>query len=370
MREQTVPSRVKGAFIAILAAVLAVSLGMPATAFAEPTAADKQAEAQTALASLNSMQDSLNKASDDYFTALSELEEAQANMEDAQSRIDEMNAQIEEVQAKLGDRANSMYRSGSLTFLDLLLGSTTFEDFTTNWDLLNKMNQSDADMVQQSKDLRADIEAEKEEYARQEAVAAEKTEESKRIKEEAESTVAAMQETYDTLSAEAAELLEQERAAQEAAEAAAAQAVVEQAAAEAAAQNNNSGGGGGNGGGSSPSKPSYSEPPYNAVTGNAIVDRAYSYVGNAEYVWGACSPGQFDCSGFVSYCLTGSYSRLGTTYTFLGWQRVSDPQPGDVAVNSGHTGIYIGNNQMIHAAGTGQGVVIGPVQGGMVFVRY
>ena len=30
-----------------------------------------------------------------------------------------------------------------------------------------------------------------------------------------------------------------------------------------------------------------------------------------------------DCSGFVSYCLTGAYSRLGTTYTFLTWTQVS-----------------------------------------------
>ena len=91
------------------------------------------------------------------------------------------------------------------------------------------------------------------------------------------------------------------------------------------------------------------EPGYNPGTGNAIVDRAYSWVGKADYVWGACAPGQFDCSGFVSYCLTGSYTRLGTTYTFLRWPRVSNPQPGDVAVNSGHCGIYIGDGQFIHA---------------------
>ena len=30
-----------------------------------------------------------------------------------------------------------------------------------------------------------------------------------------------------------------------------------------------------------------------------VVGRAWSWVGNAEYVWGACSPGAFDCSGFV-----------------------------------------------------------------------
>lgn len=112
------------------------------------------------------------------------------------------------------------------------------------------------------------------------------------------------------------------------------------------------------------------EPSYNAATGNAVVDRAYGWVGNASYVWGACSPGAFDCSGFVSYCLTGSYSRLGTTYTFLGWPQTTDPQPGDVCVNAGHCGIYIGGGQMIHAATEGVGVVVGPVQGGMVYVRY
>lgn len=106
-----------------------------------------------------------------------------------------------------------------------------------------------------------------------------------------------------------------------------------------------------------------------SVDGGSVVSRAYSQLG-AAYVWGACSPGAFDCSGFVSYCLTGSYTRLGTTYTFLGWTQVSDPQPGDVCVNANHCGIYIGGGQMIHAATEGVGVIVGPVQGGMIYVRY
>lgn len=112
------------------------------------------------------------------------------------------------------------------------------------------------------------------------------------------------------------------------------------------------------------------EPPsYNPVTGNAVVDRAYGKLGCA-YGWGACGPDVFDCSGFVSYCLTGSYMRLGTTYTFMAWNQVSNPQPGDVCVNWTHCGIYIGNGRMIHAADYGIGVIVGPVQGGMIYVRY
>ena len=129
-----------------------------------------------------------------------------------------------------------------------------------------------------------------------------------------------------------------------------------------------SGGGSDNGGNSNGGSGGSSEPSYSESTGNAIVDRAYSCLG-AAYVWGACSPGAFDCSGLVSYCLTGSYSRIGTSSTFLGWPRVSNPQPGDVCAGVGHCGIYIGNGQMIHAATEGVGVIIGPVQSGMVYVR-
>lgn len=362
-------------FMACLSLVLALGVSFPLEAFATPTAAEKQAEADAARESLDLMQTELNKASDDYFTALAEQEQAQANMDESQARIDEIDVEIADIQEKLGTRANSMYRSGSISFLDLLLGSNTFEEFINNWDFLNRMNEEDSEMVQQSKDLKVEAEEQRAFYAEQEELASEKAEEALAIKDAAESTVESMQSIYDNLSSEAAELLEAEqKAAEEAAAAAAAAAEAERQAAQQAAQNNggtssnNNSSGGSYSGGSSSSGGS-SAPSYNASTGNATVDRAYSYLG-AAYVWGGCSPSGFDCSGFVSYCLTGSYSRLGTTYTFLTWPQVSSPQPGDVCVNSGHTGIYIGGGQMIHASSPGVGVIIGPVQSGMIYVRY
>lgn len=360
-------------FAGAIALSLAVAFGTaaPATAFAAPTAADKQAEAQSVLASLNAMQDELNKASDDYFTAQQEQQQARDKMDEAQGRIEEANDEIADLQDRLGDRARSMYRNGSLSFLDLLLGATTFQQFATSWDLLLQLNQNDADLVQRMKDLRSEVETQKAEYAEQERIAADRAEEARLVKEEAEETMAAMQATYDGLSAEAAELLEAERAAQIAADAAAAQQVVDDSASSAptgnaggstggSAESGNSGGGSSSGGWSGPS--------YSPVTGNAIVDRAYGCLG-APYGWGAVGPDSFDCSGLVSYCVTGSFSRLGTTYTFMGYPQVSDPQPGDICVNSGHCGIYIGGGQMIHAADYGIGVVTGPVQGGMIIVR-
>lgn len=363
MQHSATKARAKGALAGFVAASLAASLMIPSLAFAEPTSAEKQAEAQSALASLNAMQDKLDQASDNYGTALLEQQEAEQNRDAAQARIDEANGQIADLQGHLGTRARSMYRTGNSTLLDLLFGSTTFEAFATNWDLLNTLNQNDADLVQQTKDLRAEVQEQKAVYAEQERVAAEKANEAKRIEDEAAATVSAMQATYDSLSAEAAALLEQERAAQQAAEAAQAQAVVEASVQQATG--GNSGGGGESGGTSTPSN---NGPTYNPVTGNAVVDRAYGCIG-LPYVWGGVGPNGFDCSGLVSYAVTGSFSRLGTTGTFMGYPQVSDPQPGDIAVNSGHCGIYIGNNQMIHAPDFGQTVCVGPVQGGMIIVR-
>lgn len=105
-----------------------------------------------------------------------------------------------------------------------------------------------------------------------------------------------------------------------------------------------------------------------------VVNRAKAELGK-PYVWGAAGPDGYDCSGLVGYALTGTHERIGTTLTFWGWQETNDPKPGDIAVidngsGSGHTGIYIGDGQMVHAAGTGIGVIIGPVQAGMKYVVY
>ena len=71
----------------------------------------------------------------------------------------------------------------------------------------------------------------------------------------------------------------------------------------------------------------------------------------------------------VSYALTGSYSRYGTTYTFMGMSQVSDPQPGDICTSWSHCGIYIGGGQMIHAPTFGQTVCVSSVQSDMIIVR-
>ncbi|WP_418712490.1 coiled-coil domain-containing protein [Adlercreutzia equolifaciens] len=349
---------------------------MPAKAHAV-TAAEKQAEANAALEKLNAMQEKLDRAEVSLYAAETERDDAQARMDEAQGRIDSASSRISELQDKLGNRARSMYRSGSSTFLDLLLGATTFQAFASNWDLLNDMNQNDADMVEETKTLRSEVESEKAVYEEQRNVAAQKAEEAEAVKKEAESLVSQMQDTYNSLSEEAAQLLAEEEAAREAAALAAAQAEEEERRQQQSNSGGNSGGGsssGGNSGGSSSGgsgssgggSSNNSKP---QTVGGTAVDRAYGELGK-PYSWGAVGPDSYDCSGLVSYCLLGRHSRLGTAASFMGYTRVSNPKPGDICCNDHHCGIYIGDGQMIHAPRTGDVVKISAVHSGMIYTRY
>lgn len=379
MTKQTCASKSKVALNAAFAAILAVGLSVPAaSAFAAPSD-DKQAEAQAALQKLNQYQSELDQASANYEAAHQEQIDAQNRVDEAQKQIEEKTAQIEKDQQRLSDRARDMYRSGDTNFLDVILGASSFEQFATTWNMLETLNGNDAELVSETKTAREELQAAKQEAEEQAKVASDKAEEAKSVAEAADQKASEMQQTYNSLSAEAQELISQERAAQEAQQQAAAAAAEQNGtagndAATTITNNNrnnttssNSSSSNSNKNNASSSATNNSKP--QSVSGNSVVSRAYSQLGK-PYKWGAVGPNSFDCSGLVSYCLTGSYSRLGTTGTFMGWTRVSNPQPGDICVNSHHCGIYIGGGQMIHAPQTGDVVKVSSVHSGMIYVRY
>ena len=59
--------------------------------------------------------------------------------------------------------------------------STSFSEFATNWDLLNKVNDNDAELVQRNKDLRTEAQEQKATFDEQSRTAAAKASEAKQI---------------------------------------------------------------------------------------------------------------------------------------------------------------------------------------------
>ena len=356
---------------ATLACVL--GLGLAAPAYAD-TASD--------LAAARTKLEQIGTQTQQIYDELATQTQA---LDQTAGEITQKQQEIADGQAKLSTYVAGEYKTGGLSLLQVLTGVDDLSDMLNRLFYYGKVSDKQAQTIQEVKELKQQLTDKQAEQ---------------------EKNVAATQKKVDELNAQQAEAqnvvnsLDSQLQAELAAEAeanAALQAGINASTAEKATVSNETAGttennDGNKGGGSNQPTPAPTpqptpaptpapnpapaptpQPPSPSVEGGTVVSRAYSKLGCA-YSWGGIGPNSFDCSGFVSYCLTGRYCRLGTTGTFMGWTRVSDPQPGDVVVNSYHTGIYIGGGQMIHASDYNTGVIISSVAAGMnnnyIFVRY
>ena len=98
-------------------------------------------------------------------------------------------------------------------------------------------------------------------------------------------------------------------------------------------------------------------------TPNTIYSRARAAIGLPAGSFG-------DTSAFVSYCITGQHTRIGTTQTFMGWPTVMTPVQGNICTNASYCGIYAGNGRMIYVSSAKGCVIEGNMAADMIVVRY
>lgn len=362
---------------ATLACVLGLGLTVPAYA-------DTESDLAAAREKLEQIGTQTQKIYEDLNTQTQELDQTAGEISQKQQ-------EVAEGQAKLSSYVSGNYKSGGMSLLQAFTGVDNLGDMLNRLFYYNKVSDKQAQTIKEVKDLQAQLTSKQEEQKKNVEATQKKVDELNDQQAEAQNVVNSLD---SQLQAELAAEAEQNAALQAGINASTAeQATVSTKTAGTTENTDTSNAGGASSDTSTtpsnpqpttPSTPSNPQPatpttpstpstPSSSVDGGSVVSRAYSKLG-CSYSWGGIGPDSFDCSGFVSYCLTGRYCRLGTTGTFMGWTRVSDPQPGDIVVNSYHTGIYIGNGQMIHASDYTTGVIISSVAAGMnnnyIFVRY
>ena len=105
------------------------------------------------------------------------------------------------------------------------------------------------------------------------------------------------------------------------------------------------------------------------ISDDAIIAYASNFLGT-PYLWGGTTPSGFDCSGFTQYV----YAHFGISVGRTTFDQINDGvqvsrdnlKPGDLIffgtyANPHHMGMYVGDNNYIHAPHTGDVIKISPV---------
>ena len=307
------------------------------------TSAQKKAEVQAAKARLDSMTSQLEQTISQFNAAQDAYDTAAAKVTECRTKIEEAQATISTLQNRLGTRATAMYREGAASYLDVLMGSSSFDDFASTWDRLDQLNADDAELVTKAKTLKAELDNAIQELEANEKAAQAELANQAQLKASIEAQEAAYQAEYNSLSSEYQQLIAQENEAESRRQAAA-------SAAYTPSMNKTSSG---NNYASSSPIPSH----------GSIVDYAASRLG-CPYIWGASGPNSFDCSGLTMWC----YAKIGIKLPHYDRSQYaaakarlnpSDAAPGDILWRPGHVAISTGGTNYIHAPRSGDVVRYG-----------
>lgn len=295
------------------------------------------------------------------------LQQTRSEIASTQAELEDANVRLGDARTRLGARINAIYRNGTGSILDVLLGATDFKDLAARLTLLRRISSSDASLVASVKDAKDSVEkAHAALQAREQELAA--------LRDQAEARQAEFEAAYDAqkqfvagIDSELKTLIEQERVRQEQLAAARAAAAAAAAAAAKAAAKSTA---------TNTSTRTFDASKLGSAHSD-VVAIAKSYLG-VPYVWGGSSPSGFDCSGFTMYC----YGQLGiklprtsrsqfTAGAFIPPDRLDLLQPGDLvffgtngdASRIHHVGIFVGNGSYIHAPETGDVVRISSLTG-------
>jgi cell wall-associated NlpC family hydrolase len=351
--------------------VLAVFLYVAPAASAEPASiVFKKQQASQVLQQVQQLDSNLSHAIDAYDLATSRLAQIRGDLQANRRQYRIARANLRKAQLILQNRVVALYKSpAQASTLDVVLGSTSLSDAIDGVDTATRVQDQDTTVMKRVARYRAAVQkhgrALKKANAEQKQLVAQRAAEKSSI----ESRIAEQKQMLSTIQGQIDQMMAAEARQQRILKAQAEARLRAQQ--EAAVQ-------------IVPSPVSVASTDTSATTAAApapdivtsappsqyggVVGIAMQYLG-VPYVYGGSSPSGFDCSGFTMYV----YGQMGVSlphYTVaqygMGTPVGRDQlEPGDLVFfdGLGHVGLYIGNNEFIHAPHTGDVVKISSLTG-------
>jgi cell wall-associated NlpC family hydrolase len=340
-------------------------LALAALATCLPASADpgriraKEAEAQSVLAAISALDSDLNRAAEAYNAATLKLDRIEQRIDENKRDLHIARKNLRISQRALAQRVVGLYTADEdQSGISVLLGATSLEDLINRIDTQARVNDENGRVVISAKRAKRAFDDQRRALrgaqATQIAIVAERAAQRQKIGAQLAERKRLLTSIQDEVAAmKAAERERQLAIANQAQERLANNPPSSQTSADVV--------------GASAQTPEASVPPPARYGG--VVAIAMRYLG-VPYKWGGASPSTgFDCSGFTMYV----YAQVGVSlphYTGSQWAMgvpVSRDQlqPGDLVFfdGLGHEGMYIGNNQFIHAPHTGDVVKISSISG-------
>ena len=126
-----------------------VLTGLPTIALAD-TPAELQAKLDQANSHLSGLYDEASRVSE-------EVNKTQEDLDATNAEIEQKTAELAQAQDTLSRRVASNYKTGGVSLVSILFDSTSFEDMVNRITYASKVSDSDAQIIQQVKDIQSEL---------------------------------------------------------------------------------------------------------------------------------------------------------------------------------------------------------------------